>query len=87
MEIRFSDGEGMEDTMCVEPNSIIKDVLKEFLVRNGYYEDPDPNMYAFEYHGIILNGPKFIDRRIKFQAIIFNKFNFNIFFLINKKPF
>ena len=64
MEIRFSDGEGMEDTMCVEPNSIIKDVLKEFLVKNGYYKDPDPNMYAFEYNGKILNSPKFIDRRI-----------------------
>ena len=64
MEIRFSDGEGMEDTMCVEPNSIIKDVLKEFLVRNGYYEDPDPRIYVFKYGFKTLNNPKFIDRRI-----------------------
>ena len=65
MEIRFSDGEGMEDTMCVEPNSIIKDVLKEFLKRNNYYEDPDPNIYAFVYMNKNLNNPKLIDRRIK----------------------
>ena len=64
MEIRFSDGEGMEDTMCVEPNSIIKDVLKEFLVRNGYSEDLDPRTYVFKSAGKILNSPQFIDRRV-----------------------
>ena len=64
MEIRFSDYAGMEDTMCVEPNSIIKDVLKEFLVRNDYYGDPDPRIYVFKYAGKTLNIPKFIDRRI-----------------------
>ena len=66
MEIRFSDEEGMEDTMCVEPNSIIKDVLKEFLVRNHYFEGLvlDTRMYVFKCNGKILNIPKFIDRRI-----------------------
>ena len=64
MEIHFSDGAGMEDTMCVEPNSIIKDVLKEFLVRNGYFEDLDPRTYVFKSAGKILNSPQFIDRRI-----------------------
>ena len=64
MEIRFSDGEGMEDTMCVEPNSIIKDVLKEFLVRNDYYGGLDPRIYAFRYGCKILNSPRFIDKRI-----------------------
>ena len=65
MEIRFYDREGMKDTiMCVEPNSIIKDVLKEFLVRNGYSEDLDPRTYVFKSAGKILNSPQFIDRRI-----------------------
>ena len=65
MEIRFYDREGMKDTiMCVEPNSIIKDVLKEFLVRNGYFEDLDPRVYIFSYGGKVLNSPGFIDRRI-----------------------
>ncbi len=63
MEIRFVHGD-MEDTMCVEPNSIIKDVLKEFLVRNHYFEDLDPRIYFFKYSGKLLNSPKFIDRRI-----------------------
>ena len=78
MEIRFSDGKDIIYTTYVEPNSIIKDVLKEFLVRNSYYKDPDPNMYAFEYNGKILNSPKFIDRRINSlvragHTIIFKK--------------
>ena len=64
MEIRFSDGAGMEDTMCVEPNSIIKDVLKEFLKRNNIYEDPDSRLYVFRYGLKILNCSKFIDRRV-----------------------
>lgn len=64
MEIRFSDFAGIKDTMCVEPNSIIKDVLKEFLVRNDYYGDPDQQIYVFKYAGKTLNTPKFIDRRI-----------------------
>ena len=62
MEIRFYGD--TEDTMCVEPNSIIKDVLKEFLVRNHYFEDLDPRIYFFKYSGKLLNSPKFIDRRI-----------------------
>ena len=64
MEIRFSDDAGMEDTMCVEPNSIIKDVLKEFLVRNDYYGDLDSRIYVFRYRCKILNSPRFIDKRI-----------------------
>ena len=64
MEIRFINGAGMDITMCVEPNSIIKDVLKEFLVRNDYYGDLDPRIYVFKYGCKILNSPKFIDRRI-----------------------
>ena len=64
MEIRFYDEAGMKDTMCVEPNSIIKDVLKEFLVRNDCFEDPDSPMYSFRCNGKLLNSPKFIDRRI-----------------------
>ena len=64
MEIRFVHGVNMEDTMCVEPNSIIKDVLKEFLKRNNIYEDPDPYLYAFKHGGKILNCSKFIDRRV-----------------------
>ena len=64
MEIRFFDGKGKEDTMCVEPNSIIKDVLKEFLKRNNYYENVEPSIYSFKYNGKILNSAKFIDRRV-----------------------
>ena len=60
MEIHFY-GDGKEDTMFVEPNSIIKDVLKEFLKRNNYYEK---GIYSFKYGARILNSPKFIDRRI-----------------------
>ena len=64
MEIHFSDRAGMKDTMFVEPNSIIKDVLKEFLKRNNYYGDCSTELYIFR-HGIrILNSRKFIDRRI-----------------------
>ena len=66
MEIRFFDGEGIGiDTMCVEPNSILKDVLKEFLKRNNYYEDPVLDLYAFRYGRKIINSAKFIDRRVK----------------------
>ena len=64
MEIRFVHGVNMEDTMCVEPNSIIKDVLKEFLKRNNYYGDCSPDLYIFKHGPRILNSPKFIDRRI-----------------------
>ena len=63
MEIHFY-GDGKEDTMFVEPNSIIKDVLKEFLKRNNIYEDPDPLLYVFKHGGKILNYSKFIDRRV-----------------------
>ncbi len=63
MEIRFVHGD-MEDTMCVEPNSILKDVLKEFLKRNNIYEDPDSRLYVFRYGLKILNCSKFIDRRV-----------------------
>ena len=59
MEIRFYGD--TEDTMCVEPNSIIKDVLEEFLKRNNYYEK---GIYTFRYGFRVLNSPKFIDRRI-----------------------
>ena len=64
MEIRFFNGAGMEYSMCVEPNSIIKDVLKEFLVRNDYYGDLDSRIYVFRYRCKILNSPRFIDKRI-----------------------
>ena len=64
MEIRFFDGKGKEDTMCVEPNSIIKDVLKEFLKRNNIYEDPDSKVYVFKHGLKALNCSKFIDRRV-----------------------
>ena len=63
MEIRF-DGGGIVYTTYVEPNSIIKDVLKEFLKRNNIYEDPDPLLYVFKLGGKILNSPKLIDRRV-----------------------
>jgi hypothetical protein len=63
MEICFFYGAGML-AMCVEPNSIIKDVLKKFLVRNDYYGDPDPNKYIFKYKGKTLNSPIFINRSI-----------------------
>ena len=63
MEIRF-DGGGIVYTTYVEPNSIIKDVLKEFLKRNNIYEDLDPRLYAFKHRGKILNSPKLIDRRV-----------------------
>ena len=65
MEIPFIDGETKMhiDTLSVEPNSIIKDVLLEFLKRNNYNE----NLYL--YHFVcgrnFLNSPKFIDRRVK----------------------
>ena len=64
MEIHFSDGAGMEDTMFVEPNSIIKDVLKEFLKRNNYYGDCSPHIYTFRHGLRILNGPRCVGRRI-----------------------
>ena len=63
MEIHFY-GDGKEDTMFVEPNSIIKDVLKEFLKRNNYYLSISPELYSFGYGARILNNSKFIDRRI-----------------------
>ena len=63
MEIHFY-GYGKEDTMFVEPNSIIEDVLKEFLKRNNYYLSISPELYTFRYGARILNSPKFIDRRI-----------------------
>ena len=64
MEIRFSDGGGIVYTTYVEPNSIIKDVLKEFLKRNNIYGDPDPHLFVFKHNGKILNCSKFIDRRV-----------------------
>ena len=64
MEIRFFIGAGKEDTMFVEPNSIIKDVLKEFLKRYNYYGGLDPRKYVFKYGCKILNSPRFIDKRI-----------------------
>ena len=65
MEIRFFVGEGIGiDTMCVEPNSIIKDVLKEFLKRNNYYEIVEPRIYSFKYRGKLLNSKFLIDRRV-----------------------
>ena len=63
MEIRFVHGD-MEDTMCVEPNSIIKDVLKEFLKKNNIYEDPEPKVYVFKHGLKILKCGKFMDRRV-----------------------
>ena len=64
MEIRFFIGAGKEDTMFVEPNSIIKDVLKEFLKRNNYYGDCSSELYIFRHGPRILNSTKFIDRKI-----------------------
>ena len=66
MEIPFIDGETKIhiDTLSVEPNSIIKDVLLEFLKRNNYNE----NLYL--YHFLCgrnsLIAPEFIDRKVKY---------------------
>jgi len=47
MEIPFIDGATKMriDTLSVEPNSIIKDVLLEFLKRNNYNE----NLYLYDF--------------------------------------
>ena len=59
------DNQGEMVHVTIDSNSLIKDVLLEFLKRNNYYENLDPNLYVFKSNGKVLNIPRFLEKRVR----------------------
>ena len=77
MIVIFFDNQGETQVVAVDSNSLIKDVLLDFLKRNNYYENLDPNLYVFKSNGKVLNIPRFLEKRVRDLLTSGMKITFN----------
>ena len=65
INIIFDNQGEIQQVITVDSNSLIKDVLLEFLKRNNYDQNLDPKLYIFKSGGKILNTPRFIEKKVR----------------------
>ena len=58
------DNQGERKYVTVDSNSLIKDVLLEFLKINNYDVNLDRRLWVFQSRGKILNHPRFLEKRV-----------------------